>query len=163
MQALLFFWVYLIIDECDIIISFIHSLTHLQSFFMADYNENLHNNANPSTYDHAHYLRMAKTEAEEKLWQSIRNRKLMNLKFRRQHPYGKYVLDFYCHEVKLCVEADGSIHDEKDIAAYDEYRTKVLNENGITVLRFTNHEIMQSITSVIIKIEECVNTLNKNR
>ncbi len=103
---------------------------------------------------------MAQTEAEEKLWQSLRNRKLVNLKFRRQHPFGKYVLDFYCHEVKLCVEADGSIHNEKDIAEYDQHRPKVLNESGITVLRFTNQEIIESITSVIIKIEDFVNALN---
>ena len=87
----------------------------------------------------------------------------MNLKFRRLHPFGNYVLDFYCHEVKLCVETDGSIHHEKDIAAYDEYRPKVLNENEITVLRITNREIIESITSVIIKIEEFVHTLNKSR
>ena len=52
-------------------------------FLMPGYNENLHNKANPSTYDNAHYLRQVKTEAEDKLWQSIRNRKVMNLKFRR--------------------------------------------------------------------------------
>ena len=92
---------------------------------MADYNENLHNNANPSTYENAHYLRQVKTEAEEKLWQSLRNRKLMNLKFRRQHPFGNYVLDFYCHQIKLCIEADGGIHNEKDIREYDIERTKI--------------------------------------
>lgn len=123
---------------------------------MADYNENLHNNANPSTYENAHYLRQVKTEAEEKLWQSLRNRKLMNLKFRRQHPFGNYVLDFYCHEIKLCIEADGSIHNEKDIKEYDIERTKVLNENGITVLRFTNKEIIDTIATVILKIEAYV-------
>ena len=123
---------------------------------MADYNENLHNNANPSTYENAHYLRQVKTEAEEKLWQSLRNRKLMNLKFRRQHPFGNYVLDFYCHEIKLCIEADGGIHNEKDIREYDIERTKVLNENGITVLRFTNKEIIETIATVILKIEAYV-------
>lgn len=92
---------------------------------MADYNENLHNSANSTTYENARHLRKVKTEAEEKLWQSIRNRKVMNLKFRRQHPFGKYILDFYCNEIKLCVEADGSIHNEKDIAEYDIERTKV--------------------------------------
>ena len=127
---------------------------------MADYNENLHNNANPSTYENAHYLRHAKTEAEEKLWQSLRNRKLMNLKFRRQHPYGNYVLDFYCHEIKLCIEADGGIHNEKDIKEYDIKRTKGLNENGITVLRFTNKEIIETIATVVNTIQAFVK--NKN-
>ena len=127
---------------------------------MADYNENLHNNANPSTYDNAHYLRQVKTKAEDKLWQVLRNRKVMNLKFRRQHPFGSYVLDFYCHEVNLCIEADGSIHNEKDIAAYDIERTKVLNDNGIAVLRFTNLEIMDTITTVVKRIEQFVKNRN---
>jgi len=77
----------------------------------------------------------------------------MNLKFRRQHPFGNYVLDFYCHELKLFIEAEGSIHQAKDIAEYDTDRTKVLNENGITVLRFSNEAIMNSIETVINKIE----------
>jgi very-short-patch-repair endonuclease len=128
-------------------------------FVMADYNEKLHNNANPSTYENAHYLRQLKTEAEEKLWQSIRNRKVMNLKFRRQHPFGNYVLDFYCHEIKLCIEADGSIHNKKEIKIYDLERTNVLNERGITVLRFANKEIIETIEEVVNQIEEFV----KNR
>lgn len=123
---------------------------------MANYKENLHNNAYPSTYDNAHFLRQEKTEAEAKLWAALRNRKVMNLKFRRQHPFGNYVLDFYCHEIKLCVEADGSIHQEKDIAEYDLERTKVLNENGISVLRFTNESIISSMAKVINEIEEYV-------
>jgi len=121
---------------------------------MADYNENLHISANATTYENVRHLRKAKTEAEEKLWQSLRNRKVMNLKFRRHHPFGKYILDFYCNEIKLCIEADGSIHNEKDIAEYDIERTTVLNENGLTVLRFTNEEIIERITTVINKIEE---------
>ena len=129
---------------------------------MADYNENLHNNANPSTYENAHYLRQVKTEAEEKLWQSLRNRKLMNLKFRRQHPFGNYVLDFYCHQIKLCIEADGGIHNEKDIKEYDIERTYILNENGITVLRFTNQEIIETTTIVTQIIEIFVKNKNNH-
>jgi very-short-patch-repair endonuclease len=135
---------------------FISVLSSINYFVMSDYNENLHNNANPSTYENAHNLRMAKTKAEQKLWQSLRNKKLLNLKFRRQHPYGNYVLDFYCHEIKLCIEADGGIHNEKYIKAYDAERTKVLNENEITVLRFTNKEILETITGVTDKIEAFV-------
>ena len=54
---------------------------------MKEYNENLHNNAKASTYDNARYLREFKTKAEDKLWQNLRNRKLNNLKFRRQHAF----------------------------------------------------------------------------
>ena len=77
----------------------------------------------------------------------------MNLKFRRQHPFGNYVLDFYCHQIKLCIEADGGIHNEKDIREYNIERTKILNENGITVLRFTNQEIIETTTIVTQIIE----------
>ena len=84
----------------------------------------------------------------------------MNLKFRRQHPFGNYVLDFYCHEIKLCIKADGGIHNEKDIKEYDIERTKVLNENEITVLRFTNKEIIETIATVVNKIETFVKNRN---
>lgn len=111
---------------------------------MTDYNENLHNNANPSTYKNAPYFNKQKRRQK----QSLRNRKLMNLKFRRQHPFGNYVLDFYCHQIKLCIEADGGIHKEKDVKQYDIKRTRILNENGITVLRFANQEITE--TTIIV-------------
>ncbi len=76
----------------------------------------------------------------------------MNLKFRKQHPFGKYILDFYCNEIKLCIEADGGIHNKKAITEYDIERTKVLNENGVTVLRFTNQEIIETTATVVNKI-----------
>ena len=130
---------------------------------MPDYNENLHDNANPSTYENALYLRKFATAAESKLWQTLRNRKVMNLKFRRQHPFGNYVLDFYCHEIKLGIEADGSIHNRKDIAAYDIERTRVLNENKISVLRFNNELIINEIETVVNKIMEFVKGSIENK
>jgi very-short-patch-repair endonuclease len=65
---------------------------------MPDHNNNLHHHASPSTYEIARILRKQQTEAEELLWQLLRNRKIAGLKFRRQHPFENYVLDFYCHE-----------------------------------------------------------------
>ncbi|MBL0358962.1 MAG: endonuclease domain-containing protein [Chitinophagaceae bacterium] len=120
---------------------------------MADFNENLHNNANPSTYEIARILRKQQTKAEELLWLLLRGRKICNLKFRRQHAFENYVLDFYCHEAKLAIEADGRIHDEPNIKAYDDIRTKRLNECGITVLRFTNDEIESHSAIVLNKIK----------
>jgi very-short-patch-repair endonuclease len=55
-------------------------------------------------------LRKNMTDAEKVLWQQLRNRKLGDLKFRRQHPVGIFILDFYCHEKKLAIEVDGGIH-----------------------------------------------------
>jgi len=119
---------------------------------MKAYNENLHGNAKPSVYENAKDLRKKQTEAEEKLWQNLRDRKLGNLKFRRQHPFENFILDFYCHEKKLCIEADGGIHNEREVMDYDENRTRVLHENGITVLRFSNEEIITNTDVVLRKI-----------
>lgn len=120
---------------------------------MDTYNENLHHHASPSIYENARALRRLATPAEEILWKILRNRQLFSLKFRRQHPFSSYILDFYCHELKLCIEADGDIHLEKDIAAYDLERTRFLRDHNIHVLRFTNEQILQDITSVVNAIE----------
>lgn len=120
------------------------------------HNNNLHHHANPSTYEIARVLRKQQTEAEELLWQLLRNRKVFNLKFRRQHPFENFVLDFYCHEVKLVIEADGNIHHEKDVMEYDNARTARLNEVGIAVLRFSNEEIKTNSLGVINKIENWI-------
>ena len=124
---------------------------------MKEYNENLHNNSKGSTFENAKFLREFKTKAEDMLWQNLRNRQLNNIKFRRQHPFGEYVLDFYCHEIKLCVEVDGNIHNEKEIIENDNERTKILNENGITVIRFNNEEVINDIDKVLEKIKEFAN------
>jgi very-short-patch-repair endonuclease len=77
---------------------------------------------------------------------------LKGKKFRRQHALDKYVLDFYCHECKLAIELDGVIHDEKMNRQYDEARTSVLNDWGITVIRFRNEEVMNQTGKVLDKI-----------
>lgn len=124
---------------------------------MKTHNENLHGNAKPLVYENAKDLRQKQTKAEEILWKNLRNRKFMNLKFRRQHPFENFILDFYCHEEKLCIEADGGIHNERDVKDYDENRTRILNENGIEVLRFPNDEIINSIEVVLHKIKSHIN------
>lgn len=116
---------------------------------MPNFNENLHHHANPSTYEIARILRQRETKAEEILWLLLRNRNAGNMKFRRQHAFEDFVLDFYCHEAKLAIEADGRIHDDPTIMEYDDMRTKRLNDCGITVLRFTNDEIENNSTSVL--------------
>ena len=124
---------------------------------MKTYNENLHGNAKPCVYENAKDLRKGQTKAEEILWKNLRGRKLMNLKFRRQHPFENFVLDFYCHEEKLCIEADGSIHNQKEVMEYDQDRTRLLNEHEIIVLRFTNYEIINNIEIVLSKIISHIN------
>lgn len=119
-----------------------------------DYIGNLHKGAKFSTYQYARELRHAETEAEKKLWQFLRNRQLKGKKFRRQHALDNYILDFYCHECKLAVELDGAIHDEKMNRQYDEARTSVLSDFGITVIRFRNEEVINEVEKVLGKIEQ---------
>ncbi|MCW3105997.1 MAG: hypothetical protein JWQ09_503 [Segetibacter sp.] len=120
------------------------------------YNENLHNNANPKLYEYGRALRKETTQAEEFLWERIRNKKVNGLKFRRQHPLLNYIADFYCHEKKLVIEVDGTVHITEDNAEYDRGRTFELTELGVTVIRFWNDEVMNDIESVLAKIKEVV-------
>ena len=94
------------------------------------------------------------TYAEKVLWQQLRNRKMDGLKFRRQHPVSIFILDFYCHEKKLAIEVDGGIHQSEDQREWDGNRTFELNELGITVLRFANEEVIDSINKVINEIND---------
>ena len=85
-------------------------------------------------------LRKRQTFAEEILWQYLRTKPL-GFKFRRQHVYSIYILDFYCHALKLVIEVDGSIHMMEEVKENDQVRQKQLDADGLFVLRFTNSEI----------------------
>ena len=94
----------------------------------------------------ARAMRGASTEAEQRLWRLLRDRRLSGLKFRRQVPIGPYVVDFLCVGARLIVEADGSQHAEnRRDAARDAY----FASEGWTVLRFRNHEVLQNRASVL--------------
>jgi tryptophan synthase alpha chain len=121
---------------------------------MTEYNENLHKNSKASTYENARSLRKMQTKAEQILWEALRNDKVCNLKFRRQHPFDNYILDFYNHKMKLVIEVDGEVHNEPEVAAYDKVRSNNLYENGLTILRFTNSEVETDLKPVLRKIED---------
>ena len=106
----------------------------------------------------ARELRQVETETEKILWQALRGKRLNGLKFRRQHPYEHYVLDFFCVEHQLVVELDGSVHDVLDQAAYDEERTNFLNEHGLHIIRFRNEEVKRNLSNVLQKIIEITTT-----
>ncbi|BCR06005.1 DNA methylase [Desulfuromonas versatilis] len=90
------------------------------------------------------------TDAEKALWQVLRGRQISRLKFRRQHPFGDYVLDFVCLENRLVIEVDGGQHGEQ--TDYDEIRTRHLQDAGFCVLRFWNNEVLLDIEAVKEKI-----------
>jgi very-short-patch-repair endonuclease len=91
-------------------------------------------------------LRTEMTNAEKALWRVLRGRQVMGLKFRRQHPFSDYILDFVCLESKLVIEVDGGQHGDR--AQYDEIRTRDLRRVGFRVLRFWNNEVLQEIEAV---------------
>jgi type I restriction enzyme, R subunit len=97
-------------------------------------------------------LRKNQTEAEKVFWNVIRNRKFLNLKFRRQHQIGFYIADFYCHEWKLVIEIDGGIHEAESNQKTDEERDWNLKLKDCKVLRFTNDKVLNDLDTVLKEI-----------
>jgi very-short-patch-repair endonuclease len=97
--------------------------------------------------------RQQPTEAEEKLWQRLRNRQL-GFKFRRQHAIDQFVVDFVCIEKNLMVEVDGESH--ADQQEYDAERSRMLNTRGFQVIRFWNHEVINNIGDVLARIRQAL-------
>ncbi|MEM0983723.1 MAG: DUF559 domain-containing protein [Planctomycetota bacterium] len=95
-------------------------------------------------------LRTSSTPPERLLWKHLRNRRLKGFKFRRQHPIGAYVLDFYCHEATLCVEVDGQYHATR--RELDARRDLFLQGEGISTLRFTAGLVSREIDAVCATI-----------
>ena len=98
----------------------------------------------------ARHLRKHLTPAEIRLWSALSRRKLAGLKFRRQHPVGQFIVDFYCPSCKLVIEVDGEIHLQQK--AYDNARTEQLQSFGYRVLRFTNEEVLSDLQTVLAHI-----------
>ena len=92
-------------------------------------------------------LRNAPTDAERLLWRHLRSRQIEDCKFRRQHPYGDYILDFVCLERRVGIELDGSQH--IDAATYDENRSRFLQLAGFRVLRFWNSDVFHELDGVL--------------
>ena len=111
----------------------------------------------PEIEKRARELRQQMTPAEDRLWKHLRGDQLKGLYFRRQHPVGHFILDFYCATCKLVIEVDGEIHQCRQ--EEDEARTEVLMSYGYTVIRFKNDEVMNEIESVIHQIEQVATAL----
>lgn len=109
----------------------------------------------PSIQIRARELRQPQTPAEQKLWAVLRRKNLNGLKFRRQHPIGRFIVDFYCAEVKLVIEVDGESHDHQ--VEYDALRTAWLEENGCRVIRFLNTDVLSRLEDVVVEIERVAN------
>ena len=119
---------------------------------------NMHYDASPAIFQAAHTLRSRLTEAEKILWEHLRNHK-SGFRFRRQHPLWNYVVDFYCHRLKLVIEADGEIHLNKDNKIRDMEKDDGLKNLGLQVLRYTNDEIIHNREVVLLQIDHIVQDL----
>ena len=99
-------------------------------------------------------LRSSSSYCERVLWNELKNKKLLNLKFRRQHGIGNYIVDFYCHAKDLVIEIDGEIHDSAEAKENDKRRTEYLISLGLKVIRFSNEEVIENMERVLEEIKK---------
>jgi very-short-patch-repair endonuclease len=105
----------------------------------------------------ARRLRRNQTDVERLLWFRLRNRRLAGLKFKRQVPIDRFIVDFFCADAKLIVELDGGQHDQN--REYDANRTRILEAMGYLVLRFWNNDVMRNTDGVL---EEILSTVQRS-
>ena len=115
----------------------------------------------PVTKDFRRLLRHDETPTERMLWKYLRKKQLDGYRFRQQHGFGPYIMDFYCPELRLCIELDGSVHEGLEAQQKDADRTAFLNEHRISVLRFRNEEVETDVQSVLDSIRRYINNLNR--
>jgi very-short-patch-repair endonuclease len=107
----------------------------------------------------ARKLRRDSTLVEKRLWSRLRDGRLDGLNFRRQHPAGPYILDFYCSQMSLAIELDGGQHNYARQEAHDQKRTAWLRDCGVTELRFWNSDVTKNLSGVLERIKETADEL----
>ncbi len=113
----------------------------------------MHNSNLPYDKAFRQQLRRESTPCERILWKQISGRQINGLKFRRQHGFGPYVMDFYCPEIKLCIEVDGTVHESEEAKRRDAERTEFLNSQGIKVFRLQNQEVEDNVANAVGRIK----------
>ena len=103
----------------------------------------------------AQEMRAESTHAEHVLWQILRARKL-GVTFRRQHPIGPYIADFFCAELNLVIEVDGDVHDEAEQIAHDQAREEYLRTRSLRIVRFRNEQVLEQLDTVVQEIERII-------
>ena len=112
-------------------------------------------------FQRAEELRKNPTHEELLLWQHLKANNL-GVRFKRQHPISMYIADFYCHELKIVIEIDGSVHNLKEVKELDMVREGDINSFGIKVIRFQNSEIRNNIENVINQLKNIIIELKSN-
>ncbi|MEL1243172.1 endonuclease domain-containing protein [Flavobacterium sp. DGU11] len=108
---------------------------------------------NPQLKELARQLRNGSTKAEVILWQKLKNKQMYGYDFHRQKPVGNYILDFFCYELMLGIEVDGYSHELIEIYNKDIIKEASVNDFGITVLRFSDFQVLKDTDNVIRAIE----------
>ena len=108
----------------------------------------MHYGASPVIFKIARQLRKNPTKAEAFLWEYLRKNQ-MGRRFRRQHPTWLYVVDFYCHPLRLIIEIDGGIHEEAEQQINDKEKTENLESLGLHIIRFSNEQVLFDIDNTL--------------
>ena len=117
--------------------------------------------ASKETIDFAKELRANETLAEVEMWKHLRE-SLVGVKFRRQHPIDRFIVDFYCVKLKLAIEIDGAIHDSHEAKDRDENRTGHMADNfGLIIIRFSNDEVLNNVDQVLEQIAKTIAQLTR--
>jgi len=111
--------------------------------------------ANPLVFGFAKELRKNMTDSEKVLWMHLKSG-IQNFKFRRQHPIGLYVADFFCRKLKLIIEVDGSIHDLEENKINDKEREKFFTDSGYSIIRFSNTQVHNEIEFILKEINSLI-------
>ena len=114
--------------------------------------------APPAGFERAAFLRKRETKEEKILWSRLTRKQVLGFRFKRQHPIGLYIADFYCHRAKLVIEIDGEDHDRAGRRDSDKIRDFEMKTLGLRVVRFKNEEMREEIGRVMEKIAECLMT-----
>ena len=122
---------------------------------------NMFYGASREIFRKAKELRKNMTNAEKLLWNILSNRAEIKVKFRRQHPCDIFILDFYCHKLRLAIELDGEVHSKSEVQNRDIGRTYELEKSGMKVIRFTNSQVFNDIESVKLSILDTIEELNR--
>lgn len=132
-----------------------------------NYDEGMWKGAPESSFVKAKAIRKDETQVEKILWAKLRNNQLKGYKFRRQHPIGLYIVDFYCYQLNLVIEIDGDYHNIQEQIEKDKERTQNLENDGLQLIRFTNKDVMENlekiISEIMIKTDEIFHSHNSNQ
>jgi len=115
----------------------------------------MHQNARSQLFKNARRLRENPTKPECILWERLKNKQL-GYKIRRQHPLGSFILDFYCHQLKLCIEVDGEYHNQDLQILRDEERTNQIIYSGLWLIRFSNYRVVNNVEEVVSEIKHLI-------